>query len=150
MSHVPILECSHTSFMFKNNHQSMKNKIIFSALLGIIVVGISQFVFAEEIEKTSYVAIDEDKFEQPSSKYNYQEIVILGYVEDYERGQQITITIISPDESENKINTYASKKGKIYTLLHITQESQIGIHQVILTYHGVDIASTTFEILENQ
>ncbi|WP_297592543.1 hypothetical protein [Nitrosopumilus sp.] len=128
----------------------MKSKIIFSALLGIALVGISQFGFAEDIENTSHVAVDEEKFEQPDSKYNYQEIVILGYVENYERGQQITISIVSPDASEKEINTYASKKGEIYTLLHITQESQIGIHQVILTYHGVDIASTTFEILENQ
>ncbi|MCV0392400.1 MAG: hypothetical protein K5790_03780 [Nitrosopumilus sp.] len=142
--------CSHVSFIPRIDYQSMKSKIIFSALLGIALVGISQFGFAEDIENTSHVAVDEEKFEQPDSKYNYQEIVILGYVENYERGQQITISIVSPDASEKEINTYASKKGEIYTLLHITQESQIGIHQVILTYHGVDIASTTFEILENQ
>jgi hypothetical protein len=73
----------------------------------------------------------------------------LGFVEDYSRGEQVTITIISPDESENEINTYASKKGEIYTIIHITNESQIGIHQVILQYQDVEIASTTFEILEN-
>lgn len=127
----------------------MQSKIILSALMGILVIGISQFAFAEELEKTTYIAADVEKFEQPSSKYNYQEIVFLGFVEDYVRGEQVTITIISPDESENEINTYASKKGEIYTILHITNESQIGVHQVILQYHGVEIASTTFEILEN-
>ena len=127
----------------------MQNKIILSALLGVLVIGISQFAFAEELEKITYIAVDEEKFEQPSSKYNYQEIVFLGFVEDYSRGEQVTITIISPDKSENEINTYASKKGEIYTLLHITNESQIGVHQVNLQYHGVEIASTTFEILEN-
>ena len=127
----------------------MQSKIILSALMGILVIGISQFAFAEELEKITYIAVDEEKFEQPSSKYNYQEIVFLGFVEDYSRGEQVTITIISPDESENEINTYASKKGEIYTLLHITNESQIGVHQVNLQYHGVEIASTTFEILEN-
>ena len=127
----------------------MQKKIMLSVLMGILVIGMSQFSFAEEAEKTTFIAIDEEKFEQPKSKYNYQEIVFLGYVEDYSRGEQITITIISPDESEKEINTYASKKGEIYTLLHITHESQIGIHQVNLTYHGADIASTTFEILES-
>ncbi|MGY5148217.1 MAG: hypothetical protein ACW9W4_09495 [Candidatus Nitrosopumilus sp. bin_7KS] len=127
----------------------MQSKIVLSALLAILVVGISQFAFAEELEKTTYVEVDEEKFQQPSSKYNYQEIVFLGFVEDYSRGEQVTITIISPDESEKEINTYASKKGEIYTIMHITNESQIGVHQVILQYKNVEIASTTFEILEN-
>ncbi len=126
----------------------MQSKVIFSALVGILVVGISQIAFAE-LEKTAYIAIDEETFEQPSSKYNYQEIVFLGFVENYARGEQVTITIIAPDKSENEINIYASKKGEIYTILHITNESQIGVHQVNLQYHGVDIASITFEILEN-
>lgn len=127
----------------------MQSKIVLSALLAILVVGISQFAFAEELEKTTYVAVDEEKFQQPSSKYNYQEIVFWGFVEDYSRGEQVTITIISPDESENEINTYASKKGEIYTIMHITNDSQIGVHQVILQYKNVEIASTIFEILEN-
>lgn len=127
----------------------MQSKIILPVLLGVLVIGISQFAFAIESQITSYIAVDEEKFEQPKSKYNYQEIVFLGFVEDYSRGDQITITIISPDESENQINSYASKNGDIYTLLHITNESQVGVHQVNLSYHGVQIASTTFEILEN-
>jgi hypothetical protein len=127
----------------------MQNRIIFSVLLGILVVGFSQFVFAEEIEKTTYIAIDEEKFEQPKSKYNYQEVVFLGFVENYARGDQVTISISSPDGSQNEINTYASKKGDIYTILHITQDSQIGVHQVSLVYQGAEIATTTFEILEN-
>ena len=126
----------------------MQTKILFSVLMGILVVGIAQFSFAE-VEKTTFIAVDEEKFEQPKSKYNYQEIVFLGYVEDYARGEQVTITIISPDESENEINTYASKKGDIYTILHITHDSQIGVHQVSLVYQGVEIASTTYEILQN-
>ncbi|MGY5152142.1 MAG: hypothetical protein ACW9XA_07730 [Candidatus Nitrosopumilus sp. bin_6a] len=127
----------------------MQNRIVFSILLGIIVVGTSQIVFAEEIEKTTHIAVDEEKFEQPKSKYNNQEIVFLGFIEDYARGDQVTINIISPDGTQNAINTYASKKGDIYIILHITQDSQIGVHQVNLEYRGVEIASTTFEILEN-
>lgn len=127
----------------------MQNRIIFSVLLGILVIGISQFTFAEETEKTTFIAIDEEKFDHPKSKYNHHEIVFLGFVEDYARGDQVTISIISPDGVQNEINTYASKKGDIYTIIHITQDSQIGVHQVSLVYHGVEIASTTFEILEN-
>jgi hypothetical protein len=133
---MPQMEGLGISFMSKNRQQIMQSKIVLSALLAILVVGISQFAFAEEPEKTTHIAVDEEKFQQPSSKYNYHEIVFLGFVEDYSRGEQVTITIISPDESENEINTYASK-------------SQIGIHQVILQYQDVEIASTTFEILEN-
>jgi hypothetical protein len=101
----------------------MQSRIIFSVLLGILVVGISQFSFAEETEKTTFIAIDEEKFEQPKSKYNYQEIVFLGFIEDYARGDQVRINIISPDGSQDEINTYASKKGDIYTILHITHDS---------------------------
>jgi hypothetical protein len=146
---MPQMEGLGISFMSKNRQQIMQSKIVLSALLAILVVGISQFAFAEEPEKTTHIAVDEEKFQQPSSKYNYHEIVFLGFVEDYSRGEQVTITIISPDESENEINTYASKKGEIYTIIHITNESQIGIHQVILQYQDVEIASATFEILEN-
>ena len=146
---IPQMECLHISFMSKNGNKIMQSKIILSALLGILVIGISQVAFAEELEKTSYITIDEVEFEQPKSKYNYQEVVFLGFVEDYSRGEQITITIISPDGSENEINSYASKKGDIYTLLHITHESQTGVHQVILQYLGAVIATSTFEILEN-
>lgn len=119
-------------------------------LLGIVVIGITQFAFAEELEKVTFIAVDEEKFEQPQSKYNYQEITIIGYIEDYTRGSQITITIISPDETEEEISTYASKKGDIYTLLHVTDDSQIGIHNIILKYQDAEISSTSFEILENQ
>ena len=125
----------------------MQNKVILPVLLGILIVGITQFAFAEEA-KVSHIEVDDEKFQQPSSKYNYQEIVFFGFVEDYNRGQQVTLKIISPDNSEEDINTYASKKGEIYTLLHITNDSQIGVHQVLLKYNDIEIAATSFEILE--
>jgi len=127
----------------------MHSKVILSILLGVLAVGITQFAFAQESENTTYIAVDEEKFEQPASKYNYQEITIFGYVEDYARGDSITITIVYPDESEEEIKTYASKKGDIYTLLHITHDSQIGTHMIFLDY-GTEIAYTTFEILESK
>ena len=126
----------------------MHSKILFSILLGILVVGITDIVFAEEVEKRPFIAVDEEIFDQPKSKYNYQEIIIIGFVENYSRGELITITITNPDKSSEEINTYASKKGEIYTLLHITNDSQIGVHQVILKYNDIEIASTSFEILE--
>ena len=125
----------------------MHSKILFSILLGILVIGITEVTFAEE-EKTSFIAVDEERFEQPKSRNSYQEIVIIGYVEDYNRGELITITITGPDKSLEEINTYASKKGGIYTLLHITQDSQIGVHLVSLSYKD-NLLSTSFEILEN-
>jgi len=128
----------------------MYNKTIFSILVGILVIGITQISFAEDYQKTSSIAVDEEKFEQPSSKYNYQQITITGNIVDYSRGQNVTIIIIDPNESEEIISTFASKKGDVYTLLHITEDSQIGTHQVILKYVGEEIASTSFEILENQ
>ena len=120
-------------------------------LLGILVIGITQFSFAEgPHEKESYITVDEEKFEQPSTNYNYQQITISGYIADYSRGEKFTITVVNPFGSEEEISTFASKKGGIYTLLHITQDAQIGVHQVILKYHDEEIASTSFEILENQ
>jgi len=119
-------------------------------LLGILVIGITQFGYAEEIEESSYIAVDIEEFEQPQSKYNYEEITIIGHIEDYSRGDKVTILIINPDKTEEEIGTYASKKGDIYTMIHVTIDSQIGVHEVILTYQGMEIASTSFEILENQ
>jgi|GEM_PF-6300200 len=126
----------------------MQCKVILSILLTIAVIGISQSAFAEEGIET-YIAIDNEEFVQPDSKYDYQEITIIGHVQEYFRGDNITLTIIYPDESEEEINTYASKKGNIYTLIHITQDSQIGTHMIFLNY-GMDIAYTSFEILESE
>ena len=128
----------------------MHNKTMFSILVGILVIGVTQFSFSEEYQETSYIAVDVEEFEQPTSKYNYQEITILGHIADYSRGQNVTIIIIDPNESEEEINTFASKKGDMYTLLHITQDSKIGVHQVILKYKGEEIANTSFEIVDSQ
>ena len=125
----------------------MQSKSILPVLLGIFIVGTLQFAFADEVETETFVAVDVEEFEQPQSKYKYQEVTIFGHVGDYFRGDEVTITIIYPDETEEEINTYASKKGDIYTLLHITHDSQIGTHFVYLDY-GLDITYTTFEILE--
>jgi len=126
----------------------MQCKVILPILLAIVVIGISQSAFAEEGMET-YIAIDNEEFVQPDSKYNYQEITIIGHVQEYTRGDNITLTVIYPDESEEEINTYASKKGDIYTLIHITHDSQIGTHMIFLDY-GMDIAYTSFEILESE
>ena len=98
----------------------LQNKVILPILVGILVIGITQFSFAEVYQETSYIAVDEEKFEQPQSTYNYQQITILGHIADYSRGANVTILIIDPNGSEEEINTFASKKGDIYTLLHIT------------------------------
>ena len=144
------MECSHPAFMLKKQDKLLQSRTIIPALFGILVIGITQFGYAEEFEESTYIAVDVEEFEQPQSKYNYEEITIIGHVEDYSRGDKLTIQIINPDETQEEINTYASKKGDIYTMIHITIDSQIGIHEVILTYQGMKIASTSFEILENQ
>ena len=129
----------------------LQNKVILPILIGILVIGITQFSFAEEVyQETSYIAVGEEKFEQPTSKYNYQEITIIGHIADYSRGQNVIITIINPHGTEEELNTFASKKGDIYTLLHITLDSEVGEHEVILKHNGEEIASTSFEILESQ
>ena len=127
----------------------MHSRVILPMLLGILVVGITQTAFAAEDEKTPFITVDEEKFDQPKSKYNYQELTIIGFVEDYNRGEELVITVTYPDKSTEEINTYASKKGEIYTLLHITHDSQIGKHLISLNYYE-NILSTSFEILENQ
>lgn len=134
------------SFKPKKHNYVMQCSVLLPVLLGILIVGITPIVYAvEEIE--TYIAIDYEEFEQPNSKYNYQEITIIGHVQEYIRGDSVTITITYPDESEEEINTYASKDGDIYTLLHITHESQLGTHMIFLDY-GADIAYTSFEILK--
>ena len=127
----------------------MHRKAILTILVGVMVIGISQFTFAEEPQnKGAYIAVDVAEFDQPQTRYSYQEITINGFVPDYSRGQTVTITIINPSGSEEEINTFASKKGNIHTILHLTFYSQIGVHQVILKYFDEELASTSFEILE--
>lgn len=127
----------------------MYGKIILPMLIGILVVGGIQFTFAE-LEKVTYIAVDKEQFEQPQSKYSYQQITIIGYVENYTRGDVINIAIIHPDESQEEINTYATKKGEINTLFQINGDSQIGVHKIILKYNGAELTATSFEILKNQ
>jgi hypothetical protein len=127
----------------------LQNKIILSILVTISIVGIIQFAYAEENKEASYIAVDIEEFEQPQSKYNYKEITIFGHIEDYNRGEKVSIVIIKPNEIQEEISTFASKKGKIYTFSHITSDSQIGIHKIVLSYHKIEIASTSFEILES-
>ncbi|MGI0057486.1 MAG: hypothetical protein ACREAK_08965 [Nitrosarchaeum sp.] len=126
----------------------MQSKIVLSMVIGILIIGVTQFVFAEELK--TYIAVDKEQFEQPESKYNNQQITISGLVENYTRGLDITIIIKYPDKSQNEIITYATKKGEIYTLFQITNDSQIGTYTAVLKYNGVELASTSFEVLENQ
>ena len=96
-----------------------------------------QFSFADEFDEITFIAVDEEEFVQPQSKYDSQEITIIGHVEDYIRGDTITLTITYPDETEEEINTFASKDGDIYTILHITHESQIGIHMIFVKFFKI-------------
>ena len=133
-----------------NRQYDNMSSIVPIAILGIIVIVFSQISFADEFDRITFIAVSEEKFEQPQSKYSYQEIVIFGYIEDYSRGSQVIVEIVSPDESQTEVKTYASKKGAMYIPYHITDDSQIGTHQIILKYHNEEIASTSFEILENK
>jgi len=112
-------------------------------------MGVTQFSFAEELEKITYVSVDEEKIDRPESKYEKQLLTIRGHIEGYIRGVSVSITIINPDESELEINTHASKKGDIFTLLNITEDFEFGIYQVIMKYNAT-IVSTSFEILDNR
>ncbi len=134
----------------KTNRKALHNKVVLPILLGILVVGITQFTFAEELEKATYIAVDEKEIEPPKSTYKDLEIIIRGHIEDYNRGFNILITIINPDESEEELVVYATKNGDIFTLFTITKDSQFGTHQVILKYNSTEIASTSFEILDNR
>ena len=136
--------------MQTNHTIVLSSKVILPILAGILVIGFAQFVFSEEIENSTFIAVNKEKFEQPQSRYSYQEIAIFGYIEDYSRGAQIKFIMISPDESQTEIITYAARNGEIYTPYHITNDSQIGIHKIVLKYHEKEITSTSFEIFKNQ
>ncbi|EGG41862.1 Hypothetical protein Nlim_1271 [Candidatus Nitrosarchaeum limnium SFB1] len=131
-----------------------KNKMNLKYGFAIVIVslfvmsGFNTNLFAEELEKVTFIAVDKEQFEQPHSKYNNEHIIISGYVKDYTRGDEILIEIIYPDQSQNEIHTHATKKGEIYTLFDISNDSQIGVYQVILKYRDVELATTSFEIIE--
>ena len=128
----------------------MFSKAVLPILFGVLVLGFVQYGYSEEIEEITFITVDEAEFEQPQSRYSYQEIVISGHIEDYNRGQPISFVINFPDESQYKINTYATKSGDIYTPYHITNDSQIGVHDILLIINDELHATTSFEILENQ
>jgi len=128
----------------------MHGKVILPMLLVIFAIGVTQFAFAEESETKTYIAVYKEEIDRPKSTYDPEEITITGYIKDYLRGGEVAIIIINPDESKEVVNTYATKRGDIYTLFQITRDSQFGIHQVILKYNGAEIASTLFEILDNR
>jgi hypothetical protein len=122
----------------------MQKIVALSVLVGIIMIG--NYAYAEQSDK-EFVGVDTEKFVKPDSPRIYQELKITGHLNGYIRGENITISIIAPDSSEEKISTYASKDGDIFTLQHMTNESQIGNYKIILKYHDKDIASTQFEII---
>lgn len=125
----------------------MLNEITLSIVVGILIIGGIQH--AEAIQETSRIAVDEKKFQQPTSKYDHQQITITGHIADYSRGEDVSIVIVNPNESEKEVNTFATKNGDIYTLIQITDDAQIGIHELILIHKGEEVASISFEIIEN-
>lgn len=127
----------------------MLNEIILSILVGVLIIGGIQHPESEASQETSRITIDEKKFQQPTSKYDFQQIIITGHIADYSRGENVSVIIINPIESEEEINTFATKNGDVYTLIQITKDSQIGTHHLILIHQGEEVASTSFEILEN-
>ena len=127
----------------------MKKKIAFSILAGVLVIGLTQISISEETKENSRIYVDLEEFQQPTSKYDPQQIKIFGHVADYSRGDNVQIIIREPNGGEEEINTFASKKGNFQTLTKITYESQVGIHELILIYQGEERAFTLFKILEN-
>lgn len=127
----------------------MLNEITLSVLIGVLIIGGIQHPESEASQGTSRITVDEKEFQQPSSKYDYQQITITGHIVDYSRGGNVSVVMINPSESEEEINTFATKNGDVYTLIQITEEAQIGTHHLILMYQGEEVASTSFEILEN-
>jgi len=144
------MECLHLPFMQTKPYKNMNQKLMLPILAGMIIVGISQLGFAEELEKVSYITVDKEQIEQPQSKYSGEQVTISGFVENYTRGDTVFIGIIYPDGTQDEMQTHATKKGEVYTLVQVTNDSQIGIHKIILKYHDVEIASTILEILEHQ
>lgn len=126
----------------------MNTKIILPVLLGIIAISITQFTFAEEGE--SFIMADTEQIEQPNSRYNSEQITLFGYVNNYTRGLEVGITLTHPNGVVEELNTYATKDGEIYMIIQVNGESQIGVHQITLKYEGVELASTTFEVLEKK
>jgi hypothetical protein len=125
----------------------MLNEITLSVLIGVLIIGGIQH--SEASQETSRITVDEKEFQQPSSKYDYQQITITGHIVDYARGGNVSVVMINPNESEEEINTFATKDGDVYTLIQITEDAKIGTHHLILMYHGEEVAHTSFEILEN-
>lgn len=128
----------------------MNKKVLLPILAGIIIVGISQLAFAEELEKVSHITVDKEQFKQPQSKYSGEQVTITGFIEEYTRGDTVFIVVIYPDGTQEEMQTHATKKGEVYTMIQVTSDSQIGVHNIILKYHDTEIASTTFEIIEHQ
>lgn len=126
-----------------------KNKL--SLLFGVtfLVLLVPSNIFADEIkEDEEFIMLDLEKAERPEISSKYQEIVVIGYVDNYTRGDNIELLVITPDGTEDKISSYATKKGEVYTLLHFTKESQIGIYKISLIYNNIERASTNFEMIE--
>jgi len=143
------MEYSHSFFIVQKQSIVLIKKIIFSILVGVLVIGLTQSSLSEESKETSRIAVDVEEFQQPTSKYDPQQIRIVGHIADYSRGENVNIIMIKPNGAQEEINTFASKKGNFQTLIQITQDSQIGIHELVLNYQDEELAFTLFTILEN-
>ncbi len=88
-------------------------------------------------------------FKVPRSTYHPQEIKITGQVADYLKGNLVYIIIISPDDIEEELKIHATNRGDFYTMLYMTETSQVDTRQVIIQYHDSEIASTSFVVTYN-
>lgn len=148
MQKIPKTECLRLPFMQTKLDRNMNKKLSLTILSGIIIVGITQLSFAEELEKVSYITVDKEQIKQPQSKYSGEQVTITGFIEEYARGDTVFILVTYPDGTQEEMQTHATKKGELYTMIQVTSDSQIGVHNIILKYHDTEIASTTLEILE--
>ena len=78
------------------------------------------------------------------SKYSTEYVEIVGSLLEKHQGA-VTLTIIKPDKSEEKLTTF-SRDGNFVTTMELTEESLLGIYQVFAEIKGDLIPISTFNV----
>ena len=93
---------------------------------------------------TGSVTVDHNTIELPTYESSF--VKISGQIENQPRGNPVSITITSPDGTNQDLQTFTAQSGFFLTSIMITKDSQVGTYQIKITYHDSQIATTSFTI----
>ncbi len=119
-----------------------------SALIGNVSFTLNEheifaFGLPYDENKINSINLSTNQISIPSSFSRVQTIQISGIIADYNRGNLIEIILVSENGDESTRRIFATSRGEYLTFITITPEFPEGITDILLKYHGEEVARTS-------